>query len=269
MLDISGYAPAGSLLNPEHYATMSDHLDRAREFSRRLVEIYGDELVAVGLYGSAARGEYRDGSSDLNVLVIVRELDAERLRRGSALAGEWVEAGNPPPLMFSEDEWRGSADAFPIEYSDIADAHLVLHGNDIFAGIEVRWKDLRLICEHELKSKKIALRERYLLAAETPTELGMLLTSSISTFVALFRAMHRLGGTTPPADSRTVITQLARTATFDPDPFLRVLTARDEGTPLSPAADDPVATGYLAGVTVASDWLDGLSGPPVVGSGSS
>jgi predicted nucleotidyltransferase len=247
---------------------MSDHLNRAHEFSRRLVEIYGDELVAVGLYGSAARGEFREASSDLNVLVILRDLDAERLRRGSSLAREWVENGNPPPLMFSEEEWRGSADAFPIEYTDIADSHIVLHGSDIFAGIDVRWEDLRLICEHELKSKKIALRERYLLAAETPAELGMLLTSSISTFVALFRAMHRLSGTKPPADSREVILQLARTAAFDPDPFLNVLAARDGGTPLTPAADDPAATGYLSGITRVSDWLDGLSGPPAGGTGT-
>jgi hypothetical protein len=247
---------------------MSDHLDRAREFSRRLADVYGEDLVAVGLYGSAARGEYREGSSDLNMLVIVRELEPAHLRLGSALAREWVESGNPPPLMFSEQEWRGSADAFPIEYSDIADAHIVLHGSDIFAGIEVRWEDLRLICEHELKAKKIALREHYLLAAETPSELGMLLTSSISTFVALFRAMHRLGGAAPPADSRAVVARLANDAAFDPDPFLRVLDARDEGAPLAPAADDPIATHYLAGISRASDWLDGLSGPPAGGSGT-
>jgi predicted nucleotidyltransferase len=247
---------------------MSDHLDRAREFSGRLADVYGDELVAVGLYGSAARGEYREGSSDLNMLVIVRELEPAHLRRGSALAREWVEAGNPPPLMFSEEEWRGSADAFPIEYSDIADAHLVLHGSDIFAGIEVRWEDLRLICEHELKAKKIALRERYLLVAVAPSELGMLLTSSISTFVALFRAMHRLRGTAPPADSRAVVTELARAASFDPDPFLRVLAAREESATLSPAADDAIATGYLSTITRASDWLDGLSGPPADGPGT-
>src|SRR5690606_5670177 len=103
---------------------------RAEAYARRLREVYGDELRAVLLYGSAARGEYREGGSNLNLLVILREVGAETLRRGSAPAREWAEAGNPPPLLLGEEEWRRSADVFPIEYTDIRDANVLLHGAD-------------------------------------------------------------------------------------------------------------------------------------------
>ena len=42
--------------------------------TERLVAAHGDELVAVVLYGSAARGERVEKRSDYNVLLIVRSL---------------------------------------------------------------------------------------------------------------------------------------------------------------------------------------------------
>jgi hypothetical protein len=247
---------------------MPNHLDRARDYATRLAGIYGEALVSVGLYGSAARGEYREGASDLNLLVILREVTPEGLRRGSAAAREWVEGGNPPPLIFSEREWRGSADVFPIEYSDIADAHLVLHGSDPFQAVEVGWEHLRLMCEHEMKAKKLALREHYLLAADEPERLGALLLHSVGTFVAVFRAALRLSGADAPREHAAVVDAVAERAGFDPAPLRRALEARAGGDALSPAADDPLVTGYLHAVQAASDWLDGLTRTAPAGTSS-
>ena len=238
---------------------MPQHLDRARQFAARLASLYGDELVSVGLYGSAARDQYREGASDLNLLVILRSVRPEELRRASEAALEWVREGNPPPLLFSEAEWRGSADVFPIEYSDIEQAHLVLHGADPFTGLQVDWDHLRLLCEHEMKSKKLALRERYLLAAGTPEELGALMTGSISSFVALFRAALRLTRAEVPREQEAVVSAVAARAGFDPAPMLRALAARASGEGLVAGAEDPLVVGYLEGVDRASAWLDGLA----------
>jgi predicted nucleotidyltransferase len=240
---------------------MADHLEQAGEYTERLREVYGEDLVSVGLYGSAARGDFRPGSSDLNLLVILRQVDAQRLRSGGELARKWVEAGNPPPLLFSESEWEGSADVFPIEYSDIADAHLVLHGSDPFADVEVRWEHLRQMCEHQLKVGKISLRERYMLASGAPEEIGALLTGSISSFVALFRAMLRLAGIRPSGNPGEVVTATAELAGFGAAPFHRALEARGEGATFAPSAADPVVEGYLAGVARCSEWLDTLPRP--------
>jgi len=47
-------------------------LELAREYARRLRERLGDNLVAVTLYGSRARGDAREGS-DFDLIVQVRE----------------------------------------------------------------------------------------------------------------------------------------------------------------------------------------------------
>jgi predicted nucleotidyltransferase len=82
----------------------------------QLSATYGDELVGVALYGSAARGEQATRLSDLNVLVVVQRITMEHLRKEGPVARAWREAGNPP----RHDDARrvvGSADIFPIEYA--------------------------------------------------------------------------------------------------------------------------------------------------------
>lgn len=233
-------------------------MERARELVSQLAETYGGDLVAAALYGSAARGDYREGVSDLNLLLVLRQVDGAALGAASPLAREWVRAGNPPPLIMSEAEWSGSADVFPIEYADIRDAHVVLHGADLFADMAISWDDMRLQVERELKEKKIQLRERYMLTAAAPEEVGALLRQSFPTFLALFRAALRLMGVPVPHDAQAVVDAVAERIGFDPEPWHRVRRARADAEPLAPAAGDPVIAGYLDGVTRASEWIDGV-----------
>jgi hypothetical protein len=235
---------------------MGKEIDRARAFAADLAREYGDRLVSVVLYGSAARGEYREGKSDLNVLVLLADTRPETLRRGSALARGWVGERNPPPLMLSESEWRASADVFPIELADIRDAHLVLHGIDPFSEVRIDPAYLRLQCEHELKGKHIRLREGYLLAAGEPKELEGLLTGSFSTFLVLFRTVLRLDGGDGAREPEAVVRQTAERAGFDPAPLLEIHRARGGGAKLDARADSPVVVGYLDAVEKVVQYVD-------------
>lgn len=238
--------------------SMPAELERAQQFAWALEGVFDADLVSVVLYGSAARGEYRPGRSDLNVLVLLRELSPAALRAAGDLARGWVAEGNAPPLLLSADEWRRSADVWAIEVTDIRDAHLVLLGADPFAGMDVRPDDLRLQCERELKGKHIQLRERYLLFAGQPEELGELLVRSFSTFLVLFRTVLRLSGAEGVRDAETVVRGVARTAGFDPEPMLHIHRARAAGETLRPEADSPLVVGYLNAVSRVVDHVDRL-----------
>src|SRR3954465_4396703 len=96
----------------------------------------GGALRSVVLYGSAAGGDHTK-HSDQNVLVIVRQVPMTAAKAIAATSRGGAEAGNPAPLVFTEDEWRGSADIFPMEYADILDRNRVLHGGAPFDGIAV------------------------------------------------------------------------------------------------------------------------------------
>lgn len=241
---------------------MATLTERAEGFAREVERAYGEELVSIVLYGSGARGDYQEGVSDLNMLVLLRNTEPRTLRRGTGLARTWVEKeGNPPPLIFGEDEWERSADAFPIEFADIRDAHRVLRGTDPFTAVEIDPEHLRLQCEHELKGKYLQLRERYLLTADRPDELGQLLVRAFPTFLVLFRTVLRLSGVVAPRDPEAVVRDVAARIGWDPEPFRTVLRARAGSLALLPMPDDPVVTGYLQAVARTVEWVDRLPDP--------
>jgi hypothetical protein len=238
---------------------MPKELERAERLAQDLAHAYGSALVSVVLYGSAARGEFHEGISDLNVLVLLSATDAATLRLGSDVARGWTVEGNPPPLILGAEEWRRSADVFPIELADIHDAHRVLRGPDPFEGITIDMGDLRLQAENELKGKYIRLRQHYLLAAAKPEELGSLLKQSLSTFLALFRAVLRLArDDAATRDQEEVIRRTAGHVGFSAEPLLAVLAARRTGEKLKLTAESPEVVGYLDAVGKVVDWVDRL-----------
>src|SRR3954471_2887837 len=117
------------------------------ELVRQLQLAYPDALRSVVLFGSSVAGEHRAKTSDYNVLVIVDALPLEKLRAVAAVSKAWAQDGNPPPLTFTDSEWRSSADIFPMEYADILERHRVLFGAAPFDGIKVSPTDLRLEVE--------------------------------------------------------------------------------------------------------------------------
>lgn len=238
---------------------MAKGMEQAERLRDELARAYGDDLVSVVLYGSAARGDFQPGVSDLNVLVLLRRADAAALRRGTEVAKRWAAQGNPPPLLLGAEEWRRSADVFPIEVSDIREAHRVLHGPDPFEGVSVDREHLRLQCENELKGKQIRLRERYLLLAGSPRELGEMLTASLSTFLALFRAVLRLAGEEAPRDPEATVRAVGALTGMPPEPVLALLRARGGSVRYRPAADAPEVVGYLEGVDRVVRWVDRLA----------
>ena len=60
-----------------------------KELKEGLVRIYGDKLKAVYLYGSYARGDYRQGS-DVDVMILLSDYRNywEELRRSTELASD-------------------------------------------------------------------------------------------------------------------------------------------------------------------------------------
>jgi len=239
---------------------MGEERRAAEDFVRELSAVFGADLVAAALYGSAARGEYREGVSDLNLLVIVRDLGIENLRAAAGPVRGWTERGNSPPMMFSDAEWRSSADVFPIEYSEIRESHVTLAGDLAFGEISLHAGQLRLQLEHELRSAKIQFREGILANAAAPDRLGRLLLLTVPTFLSHFRAALRLAGESVPAVADTVVEAIAVRAGFDPEPVLAVVRQRGSGAPArSMTVDDPLIAGYLQAIERVTAWVDELA----------
>ena len=115
-----------------------------------LKTVVSEDLVSVVLYGSAARGEYEKASSDLNVLIVVKDLSPATLKVLSGPITKWVRGGQPSPRLLAPSIIRDSADVFPIEFLDLRAAHQVLYGADPFENLDIHMHHLRIQCEREL-----------------------------------------------------------------------------------------------------------------------
>jgi len=226
------------------------------ELVSQLQKVYGSELRSVVLYGSAAAGEHIPKRSDYNVLVVVDSLSMQHMRAEAAVARAWGEDGNPPPLTLTADEWRGSADIFPMEYADILERHRVLYGSPPFDGITVDRKHLRLQLEHQAMGKLLKLRQGVLAAGGDSKAQIELLAASLSTIMVIFRAVERLHGAVPPTDYERLGRDVGTRVGFDAEPFVRVVRHLRGTEKIGSASVLAVLTGYVDGMQRLVSYLD-------------
>ena len=88
---------------------------------RRLVDDLrggaGARLRSVVLYGSAARGDFQTGVSDLNVIVVLDDVGAAALEAVGPALRRFRRKGQPLPRLFTPSLIRDSLDTFPAELS--------------------------------------------------------------------------------------------------------------------------------------------------------
>jgi predicted nucleotidyltransferase len=189
---------------------------------QRLVRALGERLESVVLYGSAARGDFQKKTSDFNLILVLRDLEPASLEALAPLLRRWLRHGQLMPRLFTRELIRDAADVFPIEFLDILAHRVVLHGQDPFRDLEVHRTHLRLQCERELREKAMRLREGYAESHDHPRDLKRLLTSSYTTFVALFRGcLHLLGGEVP-VHNPDVVAAFCSRADISKEPFEEV-----------------------------------------------
>ena len=237
--------------------------DRERELIPRFVEAlaacHGGSLRSVVLYGSAASGDYRPGHSDLNFLVMIEPLSAERLRGATACEKTWKKQLPINALYVPADFVRESADVFPIELLDMSQRHIALYGDDPFKDVEISGANLRLQVEHELKGKLIRLRQSYVRDSQSPASekaIIALMLGSLSSFITLFAAMLRLKGLEPPGTQTEVIESAVQEFGLDGDSLKKVLAAKSRSGTIPPAAAHQVFGQYLEQIHRAVEVVD-------------
>ena len=193
----------------------------------RLKNAAGSNLLSVILYGSAATEEFHPGHSDLNVLCIMLSLGRDDLSKLHPASAWWAKKGHPAPLFFTLNELHHSADIFAIELLDIKAAHRVLHGEDVIASLHVPMDLHRLHVERELRNNTLRLRQHYLMHPADSRKTLELMTSSISTFAALFRHALIALGEDPPPTKRSTMDRLGSVLGFDPSPFHTIFEIRE------------------------------------------
>lgn len=187
---------------------------------------HGANLASVVLYGSVAAGDHIELRSDYNLLIALNRITPEDLRQAQAPMREWQRLGHPLPVYFTVEELADAADVFPIEFHQMAKARVVLYGRDPFEFVELSDANLRHQAEYELRSKLIQLRRLYIPASISIEKLCALMSDSLSSFAALFRAVLMLFGEEAPIAKPDCVRATAQLLNLDPTPFERIFEFR-------------------------------------------
>lgn len=218
-----------------------------------LSDALGDKLRSVVLYGPAVRGEGA-GANELPLLIVLADLEPDTLTAAGPALSKWVGRDLPVPRLFSPTTLSEATDVFPIELSDVAERHVLVHGRDPLASMpEIDGEHLRLQCERELREKLMRLEEAFALARGKESDLRRLLAGSFPAFAMIFRGCLRLHGDPVPADGAAAAASFCQRAGIDAEPFAAVERLRRGDRALSAAALFPR---YHAAISRAVDAID-------------
>jgi predicted nucleotidyltransferase len=180
------------------------------ELVSRLKEAAGKNLESVVLYGSAARGAYRPGTSDLNVLCTLVNINVHELQLLAPVVLWWTrEEKEPPPLFFLTEELQSSTDVFPIENLDVKRAHRVLFGTDPIAELDIPMNLHRVQVERDLRLLLLRLRQHVLHSGKNEIEYTTILKKTASGALTLLRHTLLALGEEPPEEPAAVFERVA------------------------------------------------------------
>ncbi|WP_437572693.1 nucleotidyltransferase domain-containing protein [Sorangium sp. So ce542] len=131
---------------------------RLVELKDSLERALGDRLACLLVYGSAARGGYRDGQSDVDLMVVLEEASRESLDAIANALRLARYAARIEAMILTAAEIPQAADVFPLLYDDIRRCHVLLSGRDPFSALVIDGKNRRLRVEQELREAQIRLR---------------------------------------------------------------------------------------------------------------
>lgn len=219
-------------------------------------EYWGEDLEAVYLYGSAARGDWSAKSSDINLLLQVNTHDYSRWPGAAAVARRLNRKGFALPLVLSRDYILSSLDVYPMEFLDIKLFREVLHGEDLFAGIEIRKEHLRLQAEREVKGKWVQLRQAAMETGGNTAAMRNLLVASVPTWVSVFQALLFIEGREVPREKVAVLGRGAELTGVDASLFLELAEIRREKKGLNRAGAWKLLKRALEQLDRLARWVD-------------
>ena len=224
----------------------------------RLNKAYGDRLVSLVLYGSAATGNHQDKFSDLNILCVLSRITTLELEQSEPIFRWWREQDSPAPLLLSEHEIATSTDCFPIEFHDIQARNQLLAGRDVVSSLKIDYSFYRARVEYELRAKMLRLRQKAAAILSDNDALLRLMADSVSTFATLARHSLILAGGEAKWGKRDVFAACQEKFGLDPSPFGTLLDLREGTKKPKQIPARPLLESYLAQVTSLVNAVDRL-----------
>lgn len=206
---------------------------KIKPFFEEILAKYRDKIHSINITGTAATEDFDEKISDVNSVIILKEMDLTFLEFLAPLGKRYRKQKVAAPLIMTPQYVESSLDVFPIEFLNLKAIHSTVFGDDLFEDIAIDRMDLRHQCERELKTRLIWLRQRYISSLGDTKLLTEAFINSITGDIPLFRGIIALLHKVPPVRQLDVIMALAEASGVNTGVFAEVLKEKYENIKLS------------------------------------
>jgi len=207
--------------------------EKIRPFLDEILAGFREKIHSVYVTGTAITDDFNEKISDVNTLVVLKEMDLRFLHLLAPLGKKYGKHKVAAPLIMTPEYIESSLDVFPIEFLNFKMIHSVVFGEDLLRDLEIDRRDLRSQCERELKVKLIGIRQSYISAQGDRKLLNRGFVNSIAGYIPLFRGIIYLFGKTPPVKQRDVIETLGAETKVNTDVFAKAFREKHKQIKLS------------------------------------
>ncbi|HOS40951.1 MAG TPA: hypothetical protein PLG31_14545 [Spirochaetota bacterium] len=157
-------------------------------FIQELITLYREDLHSITAFGSSVRGEYREKTSDLNLLVVYHDLEIADLARVAEVARRWQRKRNFAPRFLSKRNLVDTARYFQVDVLHLKHTSALLFGHDILGGLPESLPDMRWQIAHETKKIRMRLKQQFWRTAGDRAAMAAVIARRSSSLVSLLRA---------------------------------------------------------------------------------
>ena len=184
----------------------------------------GPNLYSFCLYGSAVRGNFIEGISDINLLIVLNESNPGAHQAVARAIGGEKEID---PFVLGRAGFARSARVFGSKFASIQRHHRVLHGPDPLAGLAADPALERFLCEQALRNLRLRLVYAFVTRARTHGYRRFLLRTVTPLFVQ-FSEVLRLEGLTVPKEFEARVPLMEKQFHIDGEFLIELLAAKED-----------------------------------------
>lgn len=218
--------------------------------------VHQDNIVSIVIYGSACGVNYLPKISDINSLLIFRQLEFSQFKKSLKVIARGIPKKISAPLILTKEDIRSSVDIFPIEFLEMKENHVLIYGEDVLTSLEIPQKYLRLSCEQQIKGKLIRIRQAYLEVGLKSKGIEALLKDSLTALIPAFRTILRLKNKVPPLDKFKILEEVCREFQLDQDIFKTIYRNTTQEARIARTKIEVFVEGYLKELGKLSNVVD-------------
>lgn len=244
--------------NPPWSQLQEDTHVPLRGFLRSVKKQKDLKFETILVYGSAARGEFLTGYSNINVLIVLDQITQPVLQQWSSLQKQWAREKIVAPLFLTHKNLQQSSDAFPLEFLNIKEHHVLLEGRDPFPELHVNTAHLFLQCRQEAHANLLRVRQNYVEGLGRIEAIQTLLPLSLTSLLPCLRGLYHLLDRPSNMKSPEVLEELQATLSVDPSVFQEVWRLKRGLSTPGKHELPKLLERYLAGLGQLVDRIDSM-----------